>query len=225
MNTNLKGEINFLIKPVSIFLAIIVIFIVVIAFGLNQITGLRTKIQSAQTIAKSLEQKVATLETVDTVLSGDVTFLDVVLPSKGAVLYGLSQVKNTSISQNVALSGLKTGMAVPVSGGVMKTSISFEVEGEEANVYSFLQAFSTMLPLMNVDKVSLNKSDSVVRATISLNVYSAEMPKRIPPVTETVKDFSNEEVKILKDVASYTLPLFVEPMINPNQAPKENPFN
>jgi hypothetical protein len=225
MNINLKGEISFLIRPLVILASIIVVFVFVVTFGTSQITKMKSSLQVAKSSSNSLQQKVNTLETVDTVLSNDVTFLDVVLPSKGAVLYGLSQIKNLSVSNSVAISGLKTGIPVPVSGGVMKNSISFDVEGPELNMYQFLQSFSKTLPLMNIDKLNLSKSNDVVRADVSVNVYSSDMPKKIPAVTESIKDFSKEEVNILKDVSTYTLPLFIEPSVSIDQSTKQDPFS
>ncbi len=225
MNTNLKGEIEFLIKPLAIFVLIIALFVTVLVLGIKQISSIREKNDGLKRSVSSLEQKVATLEEVDQVLAGDNTFLDIVLPGKGAVLYGLSQVKNQAVQNNVAISSIKTGNEIKVNGDISKNAIGFEVEGEEANVYLFLQSFSKILPLMNIDKVSLVRSESIARATVSLSVYSAELPKRIPAVTEAVKDLTPSEVDLLKEISLYSLPLFIEPVPDTGQTVKENPFN
>lgn len=225
MNTNLKGEIEFLIKPLAIFVLIIALFVTVLVLGIKQISSIGEKNDGLKRSVSSLEQKVATLEEVEQVLAGDNTFLDIVLPGKGAVLYGLSQIKNQAVQNNVSISSIKTGNEIKVNGDISKNAIGFEVEGEEANVYLFLQSFSKILPLMNVDKVSLVRSESIARATVSLSVYSAELPKRIPAVTEAVKDLTPSEVDLLKEISQYSLPLFIEPVPDTGQTVKENPFN
>lgn len=225
MNTNLKNEINFLIKPVSIIFIIIILFLSVATLGLKKITLIRSENESAKEKETAFLKKASILETVDTVLPGDITFLDVVLPSKGSVLYGLSQIKNQAISYNLFISNLKSGALVPESAGVSKVAISFEAEGEEQNVYKFLDSFSTFLPLMNIDKVSLNKSSNLVRANISVNIFSAELPKKIPALTGEVSELNTKEIELLKELATFTLPQFVEPQISEISGQKEDPFN
>lgn len=225
MNTNLKGEINFLAKPIGILFLIIGLFVFLLSFGIKQINTIRSKIAANKKVEATLNQKIQTLETVGEILAGDVTFLDVVLPSKGSVLYGLSQIKSQSITYGVALSSLKTGTSVPEEGGLNKISISFDVEGQEQSIYSFLTSFSKILPLMNVDKASFSKSGEVTRASVTLSVYSSELPKKIPAVTEAVKELSNEDITLLKELSTYLMPQFVEPGVSTTTSPKTDPFN
>lgn len=225
MDTNTKSQLNFLAKPAGILVAIIGLLVFALSFGLKQITSVRAKIAAGNKSETTLKQKVQTLETVAEILPGDVTFLDIVLPSKGSVLYGLSQVKNQSLSNNVAISSLKTGTQIPESDGVYKTSISFDAEGDEQSIYNLLNSFSKLLPLMNVDKVSLNKSGDLARASISVSVFSSELPKKIPALTESVKELTKEEITTLTELATYSMPQFVEPGVDNSEAKKADPFN
>ncbi len=225
MDTNTKSQFNFLIKPVSILVVIILLFVLVISFGVSQITSVRTKIAAGNKSETTLKQKAQTLETVAEILPGDVTFLDVVLPSKGSVLYGLSQIKSQALTNNIVLSSLKTGTSIPESDGVYKTSISFDAEGEEQTIYIFLNSFSKLLPLMNVDKVSINKSDELARASVSISVFSSELPKKIPALTESVKELTKDEIKTLTELATYGMPQFVEPEVENSSPKKVDPFN
>lgn len=225
MDTNTKSQINFLIKPVAILFSIILLFILVLSFGMNQISAVRAKIAAGNKSEGTLRQKAQTLETVAEILPGDVTFLDVVLPSKGSVLYGLSQIKNQALSNSIALSSLKTGTQIPEGDGVYKISISFDAEGEEQNIYNFLNSFSKLLPLMNVDKVSLNKSGETARASVSVSVYSSELPKKIPALSESVKELTKDEIATLTELATYGMPQFVEPEVENSNSNKVDPFN
>lgn len=225
MDTNTKSQFNFLIKPVSILVVIVLLFVLVISFGVNQITSVRTKIAAGNKSETTLKQKAQTLETVAEILPGDVTFLDIVLPSKGSVLYGLSQIKSQALTNNIVLSSLKTGTSIPESDGVYKTSISFDAEGEEQAIYIFLNSFSKLLPLMNVDKVSINKSDELARASVSISVFSSELPKKIPALTESVKELSKDEIKTLTELSTYGMPQFVEPEVENSSPKKVDPFN
>lgn len=225
MDTNTKSEFNFLVKPVSILFIIIALFILVLTFGIKQINTVRTKIAAASKNETLLKQKSSTLEAVDVALPGDTTFLDIVLPSKGSVLYGLSQVKSQALANQVTISSLKTGISVPEKDGVYKTSISFDVEGEEPSVYKFIDSFSKLLPLMNVDKVSLSKSGTIARANISIAVFSSELPKKIPALTESVKELTKAEIDLLRELATYGIPQFIEPSVSETTSVKPDPFN
>lgn len=225
MDTNTKKELEFLFKPLTILVSIIALLFVVLTFGIKQINLVRTKIASIKSTEEVLSKKVLALETVSKVLSGNSTFLDIVLPSKGSVLYGLSQIKAQAVQYNLNLSGLKTGSSVPEKEGVFKTSISFDIEGEEQSIYLFLNSFSKLLPLMNVDKVSLSKSADVLSANVTASVFSSEFPKKIPAVTDPIKELSNEDIKLLNELANYTLPQFVEPGVENSNSTKTDPFN
>lgn len=225
MDTNTKSQLNFIAKPATILLVVIILIILVTSYGFNQIVKVRTKITAGNKTEATLKQKVQTLQTVSEILPGDVTFLDVVLPSKGSVLYGLSQIKHQALSGDIAISSLKTGNSIPESDGVFKTSISFDAEGGEQNVYLFLNSFSKLLPLMSVDKVSINKSGDLVRASVSVSVFSSELPKKIPALTESVKELSKDEIRILTELATYGMPQFVEPEVENSSPKKADPFN
>lgn len=225
MDTNLKNEITFLLKPVLISISIIILIFVVISIGFNKIKVLKNTIETNKNTAKVLTEKKVILETVDEILSGDVTFLDIVLPSKGAVLYGLSQIKSQALVYNLQISNLKTGNVVPVSDGVQKTSMGFEVTGEAQNVYDFLESFSKILPLVNIDKVSVAQIAGLTSATVSLNIYSAELPKKIPALTTSVAELSREDLEVLQTLAEFTPPQFLEPAIVNITEQKTDPFN
>lgn len=225
MDTNLKGEINFLIKPLAILSAIVLLLILVVVVGMNNVNKVRAQISSNKTIESQLGQKVLALETVTINLPGDVSFLDIVLPSRGAVLYGLSQIKIQAANNQLLLSGIKTGNVVPESNGLMKSSISFEVEGDEQAIYNFLAAFSNVLPLMTVDKVNFTSLAGAARAGVTLNIYSADLPKKIPSLTGAVKELTTQDINLLRELSSYQLPSFVEPVVNTVNNEARNPFN
>lgn len=225
MNTNLKGEINFLIKPLAILTVTILLLVLVIIVGLNNINKIRDQISSNKTIESQLNQKVLALETVTINLPGDISFLDIVLPHRGTVLYGLSQIKIQAANNQLLLSGVKTGNVVPEKEGLMKSSISFEVEGDEQSIFNFLSAFSTVLPLMTVDKVNFTSLAGVARASVALNIYSADLPKKIPSLTGAVKELTTQDINLLRELSSYQLPSFIEPVVDPVNNEGRNPFN
>lgn len=213
-----------LIKPVIFLISVVLILTVTIFIGINQISSLISKTNESKAVEVALNQKISILQKVTEVISGDTTFLDVVIPSKAAVLYGLSQIKNQAAINGLLVSNIKTGASVPDKNEIFKNQISFDVEGNAASVYNFLGSFSKILPLMNIEKIKINESSSIVRAVTTLSIYSSQLPKTIPSVSSVAVDFSDSEIKLLNELTSYTLPLFVEPKAEEVNA-KEDPFN
>lgn len=224
MDTINKTELNFLIKPVLLLGTLLILTAVLIIIGVNQVTSIVSKTNESKRNEILLSQKISILENVSRVISGDTTFLDVVIPSKAAVLYGLSQIKNQAAQNALLISNAKTGAPVPEKNGIFKTLISFDVEGQEASIYTFLSSFSKVLPLMSVEKVKISTSGSIARATTTLSVYSAELPKTIPSVSTVAVDLSADELSLLKELTTYTLPVFIEPEAQ-EVSTKQDPFN
>jgi Tfp pilus assembly protein PilO len=223
MNTT-KGELQFLLKPLIFVSVLLLLFILLFTIGVNQVRSLIDKNNGLKVTQTTLSQKVAVLQKVSTIISGDTTFLDVVIPSKGAILYGLSQVKNQAAGNTLLLSNIKTGAQSDEKGGVSKATITFDAEGQASSIYQFLNSFSKSLPIMTIDKVKISNSGSSLRATISLGVYSAELPKTIPSVSSNTAQLTTDEMNLLKELVTYTLPIFVEP--KPQDTPaKSDPFN
>lgn len=219
-----KGEIKFLIKP-ALLLSVVILLIVFVGFmGFRQITAMITKLNEAKTSQIALNKKISVLESIPDVISEDTTFLDAVLPNKTAVLYGLSQVKNQAIKNNLLVSDLKTGGVLSEENSVSRTLLSFDIEGQGPSVYEFLRSFSKTIPLMSVDKVKINKTADLLKASVTISVYSSELPKTIPSLSSAVNELTPQEIELLKELVSYTLPVFIQPKAQENSS-KEDPFN
>lgn len=228
MDINSKQTINFLLKPGLIFLMILVMFALSIAISTKEISKIQTRIKESETMKANLTKKVVTLETVEKVLPGDVGFIDIALPSKISTLYALSQIKETSATNSLLLNDIKTSNPVSDKAGIFKSTISFEVEGGKNDIFNFLNSFSTLLPIMKVDKVDINNSSSdFTSASVSLNVYSAELPKKLPTISSATTELTPAEIEILGKLAEYLLPGFIEPSAEniDNLSDRSDPFN
>lgn len=224
MNQKQNLDLKYLAKPLSIAGAIVFLFVFLLYFGLNKINALLLKNNEVKQKQALLNQKITVLNSVDQTLSGDITFLDVALPRKTAAMYGLAQIKNQALLFELLALNIRTSSLTSGTNDVSRATISFEVEGSEQNIYNYLKSFAKLLPLMKINKVGINKSGESVRATVSVSVFSAELPKKIPSVTESVIDFTKEEISTLKSLAEFTLPQFIEPKPT-EEFPKEDPFN
>jgi hypothetical protein len=212
-------------KPISIFIILVVAIVVVSIIFLNKVRVAAVELNDLKTTRNSLTQKLSVLESVEQKFSGDITFVDVALPSRNAVLYGLSQIRNLAVNSNVIIRGLKAGTVTEFGKGIDKNAISYGVEGDKTSVYNFLSSFSQILPLMTVEKMSLNVQGENVLADITMYVYSTELPKKIPSVTTQASDLTDKEIEVLGKLAKFTLPLFIEPKSQTGlTVPRQDPF-
>lgn len=224
MKTITNEELKFLIKPLTFLLLIIILAVVVLSIGSNQIQNVISKNNETQNNEILLKQKIATLESVSELVSGDINFLDVVLPSKSAVLYGISQIKNEAARNNLLVTNIKTGSPELLGGGVYSSTINFDIEGSQASVYNFFNSFSKILPLMSIKKMRITESLSVTKVAAMLGVYSSDLPKNIPSLSTSVNTLTTDEITLLKELSTYSLPIFVESddLTTPG---REDPFN
>lgn len=220
-----RNQINFLIKPVLFMVVVVAMFVTVSAFGYSQIRGLFTKTNESKKNISSLNNKISILESVSTVIAGDTTFLDIVIPSASSSLYAISQIKNQALLNNLLVANIKAGNPVPSVSNVTKTIISFDLEGEPESTYNYLRSFKKMLPLMSLEKVKISSVDGIYKTNVSLAVYTSDLPKKIPSITSDANKLTDTELNILKELVNYTLPIFIKPSPSEVDTPKEDPFN
>lgn len=212
----LTNQLNFIIKPLSVFLIVALLFLFTLVFAIQKINDIRTKISDGKKIESSLNNKISTLQTVDKKIAQNITFVDMALPSKSSALYAINQVKVKASQNNVVVSNLRSGNA---------DLVSFDVDGNILNIFSFLESFSTSLPIMNITKTKINLVGETSKATVSLNVYSTELPQKIPSVTTPINSLTPEEESLLLELSKYDLPQFIEPKPSEETNLREDPFN
>ncbi len=217
-------DIKYLTKPLLIIAAIMLLIGLVATVGYRQVSTIYAGVNELKDNQLKLANKLETLESVKDILDENISFVDVALPRKTSVLYGISQIKKISIINNVSVSNLKAGSLALEDNGISKSSITFEVEGEQPDVHKFLLSFYNALPLMSVDKVKINNSGTSARGEVTLLVYSANNPEKIPAVTDAINGLSNEDIMILTKISGYTEPDFFEPMPS-DELKKVDPFN
>lgn len=220
----MNNDFKFISKPVAILLFIVILFSILVTVGVKKINEIRVQIAESVQLENLLSNKVTILESLPNVLAGDTTFLDIALPSRGAVLFGLSQIKNQAFTNGIIISNLKTSSIVPIKNEISKISISFDIDGTEDSVYKFLNSFSKTLPLMSIDKVKLDKSLLGIRSSVSISVYTAELPTKIKAITGKTTELTDEDIQTITEISRYTIPSFVEPKPSQIEA-KIDPFN
>jgi len=96
---NTNSKIKYLSKPIIILTAVVSMLTFSIFFGINQVNDVNQKVNSANVSNNQLVQKIDVLKDVQEVISDGVSFAEIALPSKGVILFGMSQVKNKADSK------------------------------------------------------------------------------------------------------------------------------
>ncbi len=217
-------DIQYLLRPIVIIGVILVLIGIVFSVGYRQIFNLYTTVGELKDTQVKLAGKLDTLQSVKEVLDENITYVDVALPRRTSVLYGLSQVKKIAFLNNVRTANLKAGAMALGDNGISRSSIVFEAEGLQEDVHKFLLSFYNALPLMSIDKVKLNNVDGSTRADVTLFVYSADNPEKIPAVTDSINGLTSEDIAVLNKISTYVEPEFFDPKPI-EEVQKENPFN
>lgn len=220
---NINREIKYLAKPVSIFTLVLFLVILTFTIGIGQIKKVNDKRKTAGNLQATLSKNLSTLRSATLDLQKGQNFIDVVLPASNSPLYFINQIRTQVDSRQLILTNIRTGSTIE-EGSLSKSGVSFDVEGPVDQISSFIDDLSLVLPLSNIDKVKTSFSGDLAKSSLTINVYSSEMPKKIPPITSPITELTSEEKEILTELTGYTLPNFVKPKAT-TPTTREDPFN
>jgi Tfp pilus assembly protein PilO len=171
-----------------------------------------------------LRQKLSILQSPEIGVSkSDVAHI--VIPSENPSLVALSQVRTMASSNGLALTSLSMGQPVKVQS-LWKVSISFDVDGSESSIFTFISGLMKSAPILTVEKYKLTTTSAQARANVVVNYYWSPLPKQIPSVSESM-EFTQEELEILDQMTKLTLPPKTEeikPIIRGGGPDNSNPF-
>ncbi len=200
----------------------IMFLIVFFKIGLSQINNQRKILADEQSSNKILQQKEFLLRNFQTGIEEFVDASANAIPEKNPVLVMVSQLKNLSAIQGVTLTSFKVGTESQHEG-ISAVELSVGVEGTPSTLFNFLQTLSQVSPISLIDKVKINTVAGAATGNISIKVFFAPFPQRLPALTEPIVEFSDQENKLLEELSSLSPPLFSN--LNPQSpAAREDPF-
>lgn len=224
MNRLVKGDIAYLLKPISLIFVIIAMFIALFNIGTKEITKLRANLEELKSEQLKLTAKLNVLSSVPSGSTEDNSIYTVAIPNQSSSLFAFSQLKRSALENNLILSSMRSATPVENSDGVFATSISFDIDGKYEDVFLFLSNISKMLPLMNLNKLDITQNLETISATVNLDVYSAPYPKVIPSISTAVTALTPSENELINELSSFSSPEFtsLSPILNET---REDPFN
>jgi len=171
-----------------------------------------------------LQEKVEVLSQFRGIISdGTVSSLNAALPETNSALLMLSQIKTLSSKHSLLFSDLNVGTPAIGDSGLYKVELKFDLDGQIEQIIPFLRELKFFAPVSNIREVEFISGTEVSRSTVSIVVYFAEYPNKIPAITDPIVNLTASEVETLSVLEGLIIPDFVD--LEPS-APGEraNPF-
>lgn len=200
----------------------IVLFFVVLKFGVGRVMELRGEIAQANINKNILTQKLNTLQSFGTNLSATTEASSLALPDKNPALIVLSQLKILAVQNLVSIAGIKTGSSITPNMDISSANISFDAVGPPAAIFSFLNGVHKIAPITIISGVRMSQTGQIATASITVSSFWSPLPTQIPAVDEPINTLTPDEQSILGSVSTLISPQFAG--LQPAQGGRANPF-
>jgi len=208
--TKLKitGKLKVYLNTLGLVILLIVLFTVVYKLAIAQLPIQRNRYQEQIRKEQTLTQKIELLRTLDASLLEQANLTSFALPNKNPAFMVASQLKLLAQENSIIITNLRIGSETK-DGNLWSTDLSFDVEGATVSVLNFLKGISGIAPITFTDKVRVNESFGISRATIRVKTFWAEFPATLPAISQPAVDLTKDEGEILTKVVNLVPPEFV----------------
>jgi hypothetical protein len=209
MKQQLPADIKTLLASLLPLLASVLVFVVILKFGFGKISEVRLKVNDAKKNQTVLTQKLDVLNEVSADILTSSSISSVALPEANPSLSVISQLRRLAVERAINLTNIKTSAEIPDKSGLKRVDVTFDVEGPRVLVLDFFSGIEKFAPISMVEKVKLNEVGGSTRGSVVVKSFWAELPKKLPSLTEKLNDLTNDERATLGDIAALTQPSFV----------------
>lgn len=204
-----SGKTKIYFQTIGLLGIFLLLFLVIYRLTISQIPLQKSRLSEQTRKEQTLRQKGEILRTLDQSVLGQVDLTAFALPNKNSSFIVASQVNRVASENSVFITNLRIGSETE-DASLLSSDLSFDVEGATPLVLNFLQAVGNIAPITLIDRVQINQTAQVARATVRLKVFWANFPTSLPPVTEAISDLTQEEEEVLISILNLTPPEFVE---------------
>lgn len=211
-------------RPAGYLLGIIIISGIAYRVLAGQIESMSSKVAAAQKVSNTLQEKVEVLSEFRSILSDStVNSLNAALPETNSALLMLSQIKELSLKHSLLFSNLNVGTPIEDDSGLFKVELEFDLDGQIEQIIPFLRELKFFAPVNNIREVEFVSGAEASRSTVSIVVYFAEYPSKIPAITDPIINLTASEVETLRVLEGLIIPNFVD--LDPSvPGVRANPF-
>jgi len=188
------------------------LLLTIIAFNAmsQKISSQKTLSDKAKRNENILIEKQRVLAEFDIITTEEVGALTSVLPEKYSTLMMLSQIKTIAQNQGVSFTNLSVSPVVKTREELYKAEMKFDIDGSITSVIQFIKTLENYAPIKTINSAKFINSGGLTRGEISISVYSAPFPTKIPAITDAVKSLTPNEIEMLAELSNLVLPSFTE---------------
>ena len=219
----LPPAIQVFVVPIVLLVVLAILSGLSIRVGFARIGQQRQDVALARQNEGTLSQKEGVLRSIQGTVPAYVNTVAASLPEKNPALSMTSQLRTLALSNGLILENIKIGSAVP-SGGLSEVDITFGLEGTPPQVISYLNTIKNLAPVSTIEKSKINQSALGTRADLTVRVYYSPFPQKLPPLTEPIRELTEDERNILNRLSALSLPAFSNLQAQP-AGTRENPFD
>lgn len=222
MNLTEKSEMTFLGTnlrvvgvPVLLLVILVVLTVFVVNTGFKQISEVRNKLTESQ------KQEVILASKLDTLQKGRENFENfsnlsiIAVPDEPPSAVVSSQLKAIAATGGIVITKISVTAQRVNDSPLQNSEIEMTFEGELVPSLSYINSFSSSLPLLMIEEVRLSGQESVTRTQVKLASFFAPLPETLPAITVAIGDLSEEEKGLLTKFAGYSQPTFSSAQIAP----------
>lgn len=224
-----SGNLQAIYLPALLLIALLFLFVFSLKIGISKIFVLQESVNSQKNIELVLRQKEELLTSVNENISDQTNIAGIALPERNPVLLSMYWIKYLGMDGLVKLSNIKVGSGNTDQAGLNKISISFNIEGQIADVLNGISQLKNVAPLIVVDKVDLQIvsvapiEGSSANASVGVSSFWSPFPDKIPSLTQPLRDITSEEKDILASLLSLARPPFAQ-LLPQEPTETEDPF-
>lgn len=227
MKFDIKVQTKYLAKPLSLLMLIALVFVTSLFISFSKIRGLNSKIKESQKTLGLLNRKISVLENASFFVRDDsFDYTNLALPSENLPIYAIAHIRKLASENSLVLENLKFSGTSQMAGEIEKTSVSFDVEGDDEVVMIFLKLVDNGFPVSSTNKLLVNNSGTLSRISVVLDFYSSKIPSKISALSDEIKGLTDDEEFLLSKIKSEARRLIFDDSERVNDiVPRSDLFN
>ncbi|OGM28861.1 hypothetical protein A2801_02780 [Candidatus Woesebacteria bacterium RIFCSPHIGHO2_01_FULL_41_10] len=227
MNKKISFKYKQLILPAVVNGILVLMIIGVASFAINKTSELNHNVSATSKENDVLSARLSTLESSSQTVDEAKSSVTVALPANNSATLVISQLRRLANENEVTLDDLslfindKPGDVVDIK----EITIDLRLSGEYSSIANFVSSLADVAPIIHLVSSDLRVEDGIVKASLSLLSYFADLPESLPSIKEPITELSAAQQETLEQVKALQQPL-VEESLEPG-SPGEgrpNPF-
>lgn len=220
----LGPNIKVLVGPAVLIVVLVVLFVYGAKAGYSQISLRLKELRGAQKEEVVLEQKLEILREIEKGILAQTDVSLIAMPDRNPALWMVAQLKDSAEASSLFLFDKTLRSESEDETGLVKMDFGTTAEGNFDSVMNFLKSINSLAPVSTIERVEVVQDEGITSAKIQLFVYWADLPTKIPPLTEPINRLTAQQEEVLTKISRLKRPIFtVLKPIKPSA--REDPFN